>query len=387
MIAQDPALSVKVLRAVNSPFYGLSQKVSNVPQAVALLGMHSVKTLVLGFSLISSLKNEKSGFDHLAYWRRSMFAAAAARVLACEFAAFHKEECFIAALLMDIGTLLLDQLLGQEYEAIYEKAEAHQDLLMLESHSLGITHPEAGKSLAEHWRLPETLVIPIGAHHGPQEVEDHILKKITQIIWLAGRCADVFVAPREAGDAISAVRRSLRAVYNVDEIKTDTLMCAIGQKTSQLASLFDVRLNTSVEYTKVLEMASQRLLELSIGERDAAQVDKRRSNRVRRDGKILITPCKSGVLDAPIQVKLRDLSATGIGLTHTDRVEVGTQFIIQLPQPKGPVKSLLYTVKRCDTLGSVTSIGAELVSVLRPAEPEPVLGASPAAAAPVAAAG
>src|SRR4051812_4146727 len=77
MVSKDPALSVKVLRAVNSPFYGLSQKVSNVSQAVALLGMHSVKTLVLSFSLVSSLRSQKlGGFDYLSYWRRSMYAAA-----------------------------------------------------------------------------------------------------------------------------------------------------------------------------------------------------------------------------------------------------------------------------------------------------------------------
>src|SRR5690242_21824738 len=81
IIARDPALSLKVLRAVNSPFYGIPQKVSAVSQAVVLLGLHAVKALVLGFTLLNSVKTKKSGFDHLAFWRRSMYAAAAARII------------------------------------------------------------------------------------------------------------------------------------------------------------------------------------------------------------------------------------------------------------------------------------------------------------------
>ena len=66
IIARDPALSVKVLRAVNSPFYGIPQKISSVQQAAVMLGLHSVKMLVLGFSLTSCMRNgHKGGFSHL----------------------------------------------------------------------------------------------------------------------------------------------------------------------------------------------------------------------------------------------------------------------------------------------------------------------------------
>src|SRR3954447_1422399 len=61
-IEKDPALSLKILRAVNSPFYGIPQKVSTVSQAVVLLGLHAVKALVLGISLLQSVKTKKTGF-------------------------------------------------------------------------------------------------------------------------------------------------------------------------------------------------------------------------------------------------------------------------------------------------------------------------------------
>ncbi|MBC8106401.1 MAG: HDOD domain-containing protein [Anaerolineae bacterium] len=368
LIVQDPGLSGRVLRAVNSPFYGMSNKVSSVQQAVALLGVHSVKTLVLGFTLVSTLQNQRAGsFDYFAYWRRSMYAATAARVIAAQVTHYLQEDCFISALLMDIGALLLNQLMEERYGFIYDRAKTHQELIVIESHELGLTHAEAGALLAEHWKLPPRLSTPIAAHHNPHDVEDNELKKITQVIWLAGRCAEIFVNPKEASDSISAVRRSLRELFQLDEIRSDALLCQVSMKTSELAGLFDVRVNTSVTYDQILAGASERLLEMSIADENGkANADNRRNKRLRRDGKVTITPCSRGILDKPVQVKLRDLSATGIGVTHTDRMELETQFIIQLPQPDKSVKSLLYTVKRCDTFGGLSSIGAELTSVLRP---------------------
>src|SRR3954467_8172562 len=82
-ISKDPALASKILRTVNSSFYGRSQSISQVSQALVILGLQSVKTLVLGFSLVSNLQQSKSkGFKHLDYWKRSIYAATAAKILA-----------------------------------------------------------------------------------------------------------------------------------------------------------------------------------------------------------------------------------------------------------------------------------------------------------------
>src|SRR5947199_1350392 len=73
IISKDPALSSKILRTVNSSFYGRSQSVSQVSQALVILGLQAVKTLVLGFSLVNNLsKNKAKGFKHIDYWKRSI---------------------------------------------------------------------------------------------------------------------------------------------------------------------------------------------------------------------------------------------------------------------------------------------------------------------------
>src|SRR4051812_32949582 len=110
IISKDPALSSKILRTVNSSFYGRSQNVSTISHALVILGLQSVKTLVLGFSLVTNLANNKSkGFKHVSYWRRSIYAATAARSLAAKLGLVQAEEAFLATLLMDIGMMVLDQ--------------------------------------------------------------------------------------------------------------------------------------------------------------------------------------------------------------------------------------------------------------------------------------
>jgi hypothetical protein len=316
-----------------------------------------------------------------------MYAAAAARIIAGKVLVSKQEDCFVAALLMDIGTLLLDQLLGEQYDAVCEHAGFHADLVVHETHQLGVTHPEVAGILAKHWGLPEVLAVPMAHHHGPAAVEDTYLRKITEVVWLASRCADIFTHDHGTAESISAVRQTCKDRYAMDELQADAMLCTIGQKTSDLAALFEVRLNSSVDYDAILNKASQRLLELNVAQHvdEQEQKEKRKSKRMRRDGKIQIVPCARGTLGIPVLVRLRDLSATGIGITHTQRLDVGSQFIIRL-ENGGQLKTLLYTVRRCDVSGTLCSIGAELVSVLRPDQVPKEGPAQPAAAAAPAAA-
>ena len=193
-------------------------------------------------------------------------------------------------------------------------------------------------------------------------------RKVCEVVALAGRCADVFVGDTPA-ESISGVRRAFLENYQIREIECDSLLCDVGQKTSELAPLFEVKINASVNYDQIVAKASERLLELSLAEQSdgTAQANRRRAARIRRDGSLLLMPCKQGILGQPVQVRLKDLSAGGIGLIHTQPMEKGSQFVVQLPQPGGQTKSLLYTVVRCESpgAGGPYSIGAELACVLK----------------------
>src|SRR3954467_1484821 len=145
IISKDPALSGKILRTVNSSFYGRSQHVSTVSHALVILGLQSVKTLVLGFSLVTNLaKSKAKAFKYLTYWRHSIYSATAARTIATKLGVVQQEEAFLSALLMDIGMLVLDQVVGEPYAEICGAATSHSELAVGEAAALGMNHAEVG---------------------------------------------------------------------------------------------------------------------------------------------------------------------------------------------------------------------------------------------------
>jgi diguanylate cyclase (GGDEF)-like protein len=264
IISKDPALSSKILRTVNSSFYGRSQNVSTISHALVILGLQSVKTLVLGFSLVTNLANSKSkGFKHVAYWRRSIYAATAARSLAAKVGLVQAEEAFLASLLMDIGMLVLDQVLEKEYSELFAKAKSHEELPGLESEALGMTHAEVGGVLALQWRLPPLLATPIAQHHTPQTVNDVALRKMTELVSIGGRCADVFVDD-DAAQAISDVRKFLQQRYELSDVDSDALLADIGKRTKEVASLFEINIGSSTEYEQILKRANEALVEITL---------------------------------------------------------------------------------------------------------------------------
>jgi len=262
VISKDPALSSKILRTVNSSFYGRSQHVSTVSHALVILGLQSVKTLVLGFSLVSNLSKTKSkGFKHLEYWRRSIFAATAARTIASKINIVQQEEAFLVALLMDIGMLVLDQVLGPQYGEIYGGAGSHEQLAAREQQLLQMTHAEVSGVLAEQWKLPPVLTVPMAAHHDPKPVKDASLRELAAIACVAGRCADVFIE-ENAARAIAQVRQLCKDHFGIED--ADALLSDIGGRTKEVASLFELNIGTVGEYEGILKKANEALIEITL---------------------------------------------------------------------------------------------------------------------------
>lgn len=264
IISKDPALSGKILKTVNSSFYGRSQNVSTISHALVILGLQSVKTLVLGFSLVSNLtKNKAKGFKHITYWRRSVYGATAARSLAAKFGLVQQEESFLAALLADIGMLVLDVVAGEQYGEIHANLKSHSELVEAERAVLGMTHADVGGILAEQWKLPPLLSAPIAKHHSVEEVTDVSLRKLTEVVYLAGRCADVFV-DEDAAPAIAEVRKFCYDHYKLTPTDVDVLLGEIGTRTKEVASLFEINIGSSQQFEAILKKANEALIELTL---------------------------------------------------------------------------------------------------------------------------
>ncbi len=271
IISKDPALSGKILKTVNSSFYGRAQAVSTISQALVIMGLQSVKTLVLGFSLVNNLAKSKStGFKHIEYWRHSMFGATAARMIAGKLGIVQQEEAFLIGLLSDIGMLVLDQVLGEEYGTLMGESKTHNDVSAIELRSLHVSHAEVSGLLAEQWKLPPLLATPIRQHHDAASVSDPQLKKLSEVVQLASRCADIFVDAEPAA-AIADVREIARNVHGLEGAVIDKLLEEIGTKTKEIAPLFEINLGSLQSYDTILKRANEALVNLTLQSQVQAQ--------------------------------------------------------------------------------------------------------------------
>jgi HD-like signal output (HDOD) protein len=123
-IENDPALTSKVLRVVNSSLFGLSREVTDLNQAIALLGINPLKLLVLGFSLPGELFVGLNGDILRRYWHRTLIKAVAAREISQTILGMPGDEAFLAGLLVDIGALVMLQEVGDTYAQFLDSAYA-----------------------------------------------------------------------------------------------------------------------------------------------------------------------------------------------------------------------------------------------------------------------
>ncbi|HUO07176.1 MAG TPA: GGDEF domain-containing protein [Phycisphaerae bacterium] len=265
LISNDPALSTKILKTVNSPFYGLPKQVSTISHALVILGLQAVKTLALGFSLITNLQAKEpiDGFDHMRFWKRSIFSGAAARVLAKHMAMVQQEEAFLAGLLANVGVLVMHRVLGAEFDELYVRCRGdNDDLLPLCQARFHLDHIETGTMLASHWQLPPVLARPISCHHAPSD-DDHELKPLVEVVHVGVIIGDVFAAADPAPYIVRA-RKEMTERFKFSPEETEQLLAEIGSSTRDVAKLFEVNIGVNRSYAQILEEAQQALVQLTL---------------------------------------------------------------------------------------------------------------------------
>ena len=179
LIAMDQGLASKVLRIVNSAYYGFPKRISTLTHAIVILGYNTVRNLVLGVSAFGLLsqKSMPYGLNRTTFWEHSMATAVAGSVLArrrLPKVRTAPEEVFIGGLLHDVGALFLDSYFPVQYAvsmafAVREGRTARD----AENMVLGLDHVTVGRRIAEHWNFPPHLVAIIGEHHDPALQTEH----------------------------------------------------------------------------------------------------------------------------------------------------------------------------------------------------------------------
>lgn len=184
VILKDPALTARLLRVVNSPYYGAVREVTTINQAVMTLGTRAVKALVLSAGLYRLFDSDKGVVDRLRFWRHSLEVAVACREIAVACYYSPAEEAFVAGLMHDIGILILEANFTEQYRRIWKLVEAGESLVKLEESAWGTNHARVGKFLLDQWKIPKFLGEAIAAHHndfGSDKIPHDRLSRIVSL--------------------------------------------------------------------------------------------------------------------------------------------------------------------------------------------------------------
>ncbi len=187
VIAQDIGLSTKVLKLVNSAYYGLPRRISKLSEAIMILGFKTVRNLALSVFTYSALKSSnKSKIDHDKLWTHFMLTAIFSESIAKYIGYIRKEEAFMAGMLHDVGKIALD-ILAPEY--LYQLTIASEKTLnpifRIEYDNQFESHTELGGDLLELWKLPEEFVAVARLHELPSLTPDSPYIEIGCIVHLA----------------------------------------------------------------------------------------------------------------------------------------------------------------------------------------------------------
>jgi len=174
VISKDVGLSARLLRIVNSPLFGLGQKVDTLSRAVALVGSNQLTSLAMGVSVISMFRDVPPEFlDMQLFWQHSVRCGVWARLLAGQLRLPNEERAFLAGLLHDVGRLVMLKNAPATSCAVLAGVAPGTGLAFeLEREHFGYDHAQLGRRLLESWNFPEELVRGVGGHHSPVDAAD-----------------------------------------------------------------------------------------------------------------------------------------------------------------------------------------------------------------------
>jgi HD-like signal output (HDOD) protein len=228
VVANDPGLSVQVLRTVNSAALALRHRVRSVHHAVSLLGRGELESILISIGVRATLPRESTrGYETARFWITSARRAAAASALAEMISPKTRSESFTASLLQDMAIPLLAHRQGGEYGVMLEDWHyGTRDLAVLERENFGWDHAEVGSWMCTEWKFPDQLGAAIRLHHG-RETETLPAVHLVAVL-------------REVDDRLGVERLIERAHEQFGLNKDDTagLVEASLQEAEEISSLF-----------------------------------------------------------------------------------------------------------------------------------------------------
>ena len=263
VVAQDPALAVRMLKLVNSACWGLSRQIDTLDRAVTLLGTDASRAVALSFSLMRGLRRKDTDLSR--FWRRSLTAGVAARTLAQRRKTDNPEVVFLAGLLQDIGVLALIEAFPRAYGDLLQRSpHDHASLSNLEKAEFGDDHSVVGAWLARRWHLPEVYELAIlGSHDLEQHEGSHDMPFTVKMVALSGLFADIWINEQSEPSQMETVRAAAETL-GMNAGNVPNLLTAIASALPQISALFEIDLGDPETLSDIAERAKEELVKASI---------------------------------------------------------------------------------------------------------------------------
>lgn len=254
-VEMDPALTARILATVNSARFGLTRQVSNVQQAVTLLGRRTLRTIALSFSVIDAFTQGVNAKVYTDYWRRSLTTSLVADLLSQSVPDMEANDAYTAGLLADIGVLVLAQFESDAYLPVYEQNPHGPALIKAERATFGFDHAEFGSRLLEVWQFPPMFALAIAAHHDEQEAARMTLSQVVRAgnlmpgaIWIA------------ESSAFHTAFSWFEKYFDFDIERFIDLAVEVNQAVAEEAEMYQVEGVEAVD-CEMLQQEARRLLE------------------------------------------------------------------------------------------------------------------------------
>jgi HD-like signal output (HDOD) protein len=217
VIANDPVLSARLLQVSNSSIFPFRHEITNLNQALAILGIQLTMSIAIGFAIVDMMRNcesKDSGFDHDAFWRKSVLGAIAAIEMRSELKGVEQGDLFVAALMQDVGMIALEHFEGEKYTQLVKGARSHLDLIELERRMFGIDHAEIGAAILERWHLPDIHINAVRSSHYLLEAKSITeLTELEYAVALSGMLAEQWISESLSQQSLDdSIQRALERI-------------------------------------------------------------------------------------------------------------------------------------------------------------------------------
>jgi len=236
LISQDTGLTARILKIVNSPFYGFPSEIDTVSMAITIIGVRQLRDLVFSTCVVSKYRQIPEDLLNPDYfWQHSIGCALAARTIAARIKLPNSERLFTNGILHDIGQLMMCIASPEKARQLLELSrDSKQPIEEFEQAVFGFTHGDVGAAIVRKWRLPEAFIEPIQFHTSPSLAEKFTVE--TAVIHLANAVSHIINPENAEGDNVEIDEQ----VWQTLKLNKEELPNIIDDVVPQLQEIFQI---------------------------------------------------------------------------------------------------------------------------------------------------